>query len=257
MRPTLTLILAGLLLAATACGQGSATATLKLRNATGAPAGVGRLVASMIPGTMAPGDAVSLAPTRLELKLVAVYLAEDVDPQTQNNIGQTAMIYLNPECHGDINTCGPASTSGRPITSFFDFAQGSAAVNAALNAQANQIEPATYRYARMEFCKYGPGTEPNLVWQAPGMSAPATGLFNTCGVTSKPFATPLTLKDGDSVMVELSYDLSQAAMTGSASGDPAVLVDASGTPHYFMYCADEAGTRTCLQVPDFVPGLAR
>jgi hypothetical protein len=185
-----------------------------------------------------------------------VYLAEDVDPVTQNNVGQTAMIYLNPECHGDIEHCGPAATFAHQVTTFFDFAQGSAAVNAALNAQANSIPATTYRFARMEFCKYGPGADPNLVWQAPGMSAPATGFFNSCGVTSKPFAAPLVLKDGDSVRVELAYDLSQAAVTGAAQPQPDVLVDGLGASHPFMYCADEAGQRTCLQVPDFVPGVA-
>jgi hypothetical protein len=255
MRPIHTLTLATLLVIATACGQGKATASLELRNATASPAGAAGLTLSVAQGLMPPGDAISLAPSRLDLKLVAVYLAEDVDPVSQDNRGQTAMIYLNPECQGDIEHCGPASTFAHQITTFFDFAQGSAAVNAALNAQSNEIPAATYRFARMEFCKYGPGADPNLVWQAPGMSEPATGFFNSCGITSQPFAVPLVLKDGDTVRVELAYDLSQAAMTGAAQAQPGALVDGAGFTHDFMYCADELGQRTCLQVPEFVPGV--
>lgn len=256
MRTILTTGLTSLLLLATGCSQGRATASLAMRNATGSGT-ASRLAAAAGPSAPMAGDATFVAFSRLDLKLVAVYLAEDVDPQTQDNIGQTAMIYLNPECAGDISGCGPASTYAHQVTTFFDFAQPSAAVNAALNAQQNAIEPATYRYARMEFCKYGPGEEPNLRWQVPGMSAPATGLFNTCGVTSQPFATPLTLKDGDTVVVELAYDLSQAAMVGTAGGSPATLVDAAGVPHFFMTCVEEAGHRACLQVPEFVPAVAR
>jgi hypothetical protein len=253
-----TLVLAALLVAATACGRGSATASLQLRNATGGP-GLKRMtpLAQLAGNAAASGffDATWEAPSVLELKLVAVYLSEDVDPVTQDNVGQTAMIYLNPQCQGDISNCGPADTFAHQVTTFFDFAQGSDAVNAALNAQANAIAPATYRYARMEFCKYGPGADPNLIWQATGLSAPATGQFNACGITSQPFATPLTLKAGDSVRVELAYDLSQAAMTGTAPPDPSTLYDAGGVAHNFMYCADEGTQRTCLQVPDFVPGV--
>src|SRR3569833_3334828 len=58
----------------------------------------------------------------LKLKLIAAYLAEDVDPVTMNNVGATEMIWLNPQCQDDISgcnvsgfaepACGPRVTGG-------------------------------------------------------------------------------------------------------------------------------------------------
>src|SRR4029078_8080295 len=143
------------LLAPLAACMGSASAKLALDNQTaGAP----------------PQTASVLADgTSLRLKLIAAYLAEDVDPTTQNNIGQTAMIWLNPERNDDISGCnveGVTLPPGPRGTQCFDLARPSAEVNADLNAQDAPIEPATYRYARVEMCKsYGwqtPTTVPTL-----------------------------------------------------------------------------------------------
>ena len=85
-------LLAGLA-AASAC-TGSASARLALANQTAAPP-------SHASALLADGPS-------LRLKLIAAYLAEDVDPVTQNNIGKSAMIWLNPECGDDISDCNIA-----------------------------------------------------------------------------------------------------------------------------------------------------
>src|SRR4051794_31895323 len=73
---------------------GSASARLELANNTATP----------------PAHAAALLAdgTSLRLKLIAAYLAEDIDPLTQNNLGPSAMIWLNPECNGDISNCNVA-----------------------------------------------------------------------------------------------------------------------------------------------------
>ena len=240
-----------LLLVTTACG-GSATASLKMRNDT-AIARLGALQDAATSG--GAGDAAYVTPAVLGIKLVAVYIAEDVDPVTQNNRGNTAMIWLNDECANDIEHCGPASTMAHVITTFFDFAQGTAAVNAALNGQGRKVDPGTYRYARVEFCKYGPGDQPNVQWQAGTMSAARGLTWGTCAVTSQPFASPLQLQDGDSVEVTLAYDLAKVAMEGTppAGSGPGQLVDGAGATHWFSDCIDHDAVRTCIDWPVFAP----
>ncbi len=47
---------------------------------------------------------VNITPSVVEMKLIALYLAEDVDPTSQNNIGKTEMVWLNPDCTS-IDSC--------------------------------------------------------------------------------------------------------------------------------------------------------
>jgi len=249
----LALVVALLLaVAAAGCGKGKATASLRLQNDTALSA---RLAQPPQP-LAATGDARPVVPTLLGIKLVAVYLAEGVDPVTQDNLGTTSMIWLNPECAGDISRCGPDEASAHRVTSFFDFAQGTEAVNAALNAQGLGVEPATYRYARIEFCKFDPGATPNLAWQAGAMSAPATATFGGCAVTSAPFAEPLTLADGDAVQVTLAYDLAAAVMAGTAFGQDLDLRLPDGSTRWFLACADAGTERVCVDRPDFTPSAS-
>src|SRR6185436_15117013 len=110
--------------------MGGASARLELDNRTAAP----------------PAHAAALLAdgTSLRVKLIAAYLAEDVDPVTQNNVGRTSMIWLNPECEDDIGGCnvaGIAQPAGPRVTTYFDLARPTAEVNAELNSQDMPIEP--------------------------------------------------------------------------------------------------------------------
>ena len=62
--------------------------------------------------------------TSLRVKLIAAYLAEDVDPVTLNNVGDVEMIWVAPECGGDIENCnveGFDEPAGGPrVTTYFD-----------------------------------------------------------------------------------------------------------------------------------------
>lgn len=212
-------------------------------------------------GPSATGDVV------LKFKLIAAYLAEDVDPTTMDNAGTTEMIWLNPQCQNDISGCnvsGFAQPAGGPrVTDYFDLARPNAEVNAELNSQDATISPGSYRYARIEMCKaYAPDTQPTdptLIWQGPGMSAEAPFTSGDCGRTSAAFDPPLVLAAGDSVAVTLGYDLSTSIVAG-APGQGFTIEGAitDGAPHYFRACEDvDSEHRVCMDYPDFVPSATK
>jgi hypothetical protein len=255
MRSPSLLVLAALTLA---CGGGSATAKLELRNDTAAHRPALRSALETA------GEAVT--PSVLGMKLLAVYLAENVDPATQDNVGRTSMIWVNPQCAGDIGSCnvsGAPGSDAHRVTDFFDFALGTDAVNAALNSQGRPVDAGIYRFVRMEFCKLAPGAalgEPNVEWQAGALSARRRLSYPGCGVTSEAFAAPLELKDGDSVSVTVAYDLARTIASGTPSDGAHGMC--FGTPPdrvCYMDCADgpAAGTRTCVNPPVFTPSAAK
>jgi hypothetical protein len=83
---------------------------------------------------------------------------------------------------------------GPRVTKYFDLARPTAEVNAELNSQDATLEPATYRYARVELCKsYGGQTQadiPTRMWQGPGMDAEQPFVSGDCGRTSQPRSSP-------------------------------------------------------------------
>jgi hypothetical protein len=218
----------------------------------------------------APGgpDGVLADGTSLRLKLIAVYLAEDVDPVTQNNVGQTAMIWMNDECRGDISGCnvaGMALPPGPRVAQYFDLARPTEEINAELNSQGQPLSPATFRYARVELCKSLGGQAqadvPTLMWRGPGMTAEQPFTSGDCGRTSAPFDPPLVLADGDAAAVSLGYDLAAAVVAGApaAAGQGcgssiAGHDDPGGHPRCFRACVDlDPARRVCMDFPAFAP----
>jgi hypothetical protein len=232
-------IVCALALAASACGSsGGGTAVLKLSGHGGGATTAAASAAAADPSV----------PTVFGMKLVAAYLSEDVDPVTQNNRGQTPMIYLNPACGGDIEHCdlsAGTAPDGRPISrvvdAYFDLALPADQVNAALNAQARAVAKGTYRYLRVEWCKYNAGGANDVRWGTADVG-PIEFLNGGCVVTV-PITPPIAIGSGDAVTITLAYDLVGTVQTG---------VTASGTS-----CADAAGTRVCFTVPAFVPSASR
>lgn len=232
------------------CGSSTGKATLKFSNST-----TGALLHTQGASSIVRppvNAATASAATTFKMQLIAAYLTEDIDPTTQSNSGKTAMIYLNPDCSDDIMHCdisGGTAEDGAPmshvVTSFFDFGQSSATVNAALNAQAREIEEGTYKYVRLEFCKYNSGNSENIQWA--GGSASGTQSFkrNSCTVNSAVLSPAIEVNDGDSVTVTLAYDYSTAIKTGA---------DASGDD-----CANTAGASdyTCFTLPTFTPSASK
>jgi hypothetical protein len=158
------------------------------------------------------------------------------------------MIYLNPECQGDIEHCDVSpgtAPDGRPIAHLvqgsFDFALPADQVNAALNAQARPVQKGSYRYVRIEFCKLNSGRATNVTWGTADTGA-VEFVGGDCVVTAA-LSPPVSIGSGDEVTITLSYDLAGTVQTGdSASGQS---------------CAGSGATRACFTVPTFVPSATR
>jgi hypothetical protein len=185
------------------------------------------------------------AVTSFKMKLIAAYIAEDID-SNQNNVGQTSMFYLNSQCNEDIMHCdtdpnanGGLAEDGNPwtgfITEMFDFSNVST-VNTALNSQGRSVVPATYKYVRLEFCKYPPSeSAPNMSWTYDFDGSIFTLEKNqaTCTITT-PIPSGMTVNDGDTVIVNLGYDLASSIGGGNC---------------------DSGGN--CFDVPDFYPTVSK
>ncbi len=227
-----------------ACDSSSGgTAVLKFQgSASGAALGS---VSSVAGATLA---AASGTPTTFQMKLIAAYLAEDVDPGTQDNVGHTPMIYLNPECQGDIEHCdisAGTSPDGRPIAhivqNYFDFALPADQVNAALNAQARKVATGSYKYVRVEFCKYNSGQANNVKWGTAD-AGPIEFWAGGCVVTV-PISPPISIGSGEAVTITLNYDLAGTVQTGDSA--------------FGVSCAGSGSTRECFTVPTFVPSATK
>jgi len=258
--------LAAIALATVACG-GSTNAQLQFANQTGAAAALTSPRSTALASTPGTVTRALLADgTSLRIKMLSVSLAEDVDPVTQDNIGQVSNIWINPQCANDPDHCNVAGmdsgSAGPRVTEFFDFSQTTDAVNAQLNAQDAKVTPGTYRYARLTFCKAVGNqtlpTQPTLMWKAPGMPGESSFTSGDCGRTSLPFSPPLQLQAGDTVQVTLGYDLAQSVVVGApAPGNMRSIagrLDPDGQLHNFRDCFDlDASTRACMDFPDFSP----
>lgn len=222
------------ILVLSSCG-GTGTAVLRFAN-------------TAVDTQMGYGLRATQAPALFKMKLIAAYLSEDVNPVTLNNTGITSMFYLNPQCEDDIMHCdisAGTAEDGEPmskiITDFFDLARPSAEVNAALNAQGRSIPAGSYKYVRVEFCKYNSGSSENIQWSVTGDPIESFKRDN-CGVNSAEMNPPLTVAAGQTVTVTLSYDYSTAIVTGTGL---------SG----YDDCND-AGT-ACFILPSFTPSASQ
>ncbi len=168
-------------------------------------------------------------PTYLGIKFVAIYVAQDIDTVTQNNIGSTEMVYLNPECGNNIGNCD-IDPGQRAITieKFFDFSKPVDEVNAEIKSLAMPVKIGTYKYLRMEFCRRGSdltqdeiaAQKPNMEFKIDGMSESYKFKVNACSTTIK-LDPPLVLTTGQNVFLNLEYDISELVNTydGAQSGN--------------------------------------
>jgi hypothetical protein len=246
-RTVRTLSLASALILFAACGSGlvdtggEATVQLALEQTSEAP--VARTARSQRTHALA---VTSRPATQFSMKLIAAYIVENIDPVSQSNVGKTGIIYMNSECLDDIAHCdidAGTAEDGSPmdkiLTSFFDLSTTGAA-NTAINAQGRTVDAGTYRYARLEFCKYSTGTTDNIKWND-GVVGEQSFRRTLCAVNSAEMDPPLALADGTSVILTLSYDLSTAVQVGS---------DAVGDD-----CTGSGATTTCFTLPTFMPSV--
>lgn len=200
--------------------------------------------------------------TSLRLKMIAVYLAEDVDPVSFDNVGQTAMIWIHPQCDGDISGCNVSGmelpANGPRVTEYFDLARPTEEVNAELSSSPADVPAGSYRFVRVELCKGLGGQtvadEPTMMWKGAGMPAELPFVSGDCARTSLPFDPPLELAAGDSVAVELGYDLNRAIVVAPAIQAQQCTRSDDGEWRCFRACAEAgSGMRACMDFPDFAP----
>jgi hypothetical protein len=235
------LLAMGMAFGSLAC-NGSAKAKLELHNATAT-------TASGLTGSSAGGlklETVTVTPqstTYFAMKLSNVSLVPDVDPVTQNNIGEVTELWVAPSC---------TSADDCP---FFDFARPSFEVNAELNSQARDVTPGSYRYVRVTFCKDGDKpTKPNIEWSGGDVTGKQGILEEFCAVTSSEYDPPIVLQAGDTVSVALGYDLAGATQVmETGPGDGSHGTGYSGGLYFDQCLVDSPTTQTCFTIPKFTP----
>jgi hypothetical protein len=238
-----------LLLGALAAGCGNASVTVAFDHVQGA-------LAERSATAPAPG----VTPAVFGLKIVAIYLAEDVDSVTMDNVGDVQRIWTNPVCDPDGTRCSIAPWSGpNQVKDYFDLALPSDVVNARLSSQGATVQPGSYRYLRFDMAGVLPPGEdnavPNLRFGASAASASEVRFRgNNYTILLDP---PLALGSGDSVTVTLAYDVTDSyyADPGLSTGRPPAGYDISE-----WYCAgvehDPAGP-PCLAFKGFVPSVGK
>lgn len=216
-------------------------------------------MAERLTAATAPGPGPGTTPTVFGVKIVAMYLAEDVDPVSMDNVGNVQRIWTNPACDSDGRRCSIAPSSGPyQVKDYFDLALPSAVVNANLSSQGATVDPGNYRYLRFDMAGVlppGENSAPNLRFGASAADASEVRFrSNNYTILIDP---PLELAAGDSVTVTLAYDVTDAYYTdpGLTAGDPPVGYDVAS-----WYCAggahDPAGP-PCLAFRGFEPSVGK
>ena len=154
-------------------------------------------------------------PTAYGLKMLKVYVSPDQQGATSAPAG---LIWKNAACSVSSSS---STIDGKEftydyaadgctddiVTTYFDLARATDAVNAELTSTKYKILPGTYNYVQIEFCVGGAKSK-NVQFQADGMASVYQITRNTCGVSSAKADPPIVVAEGESVTVSLSYDLS-------------------------------------------------
>jgi hypothetical protein len=148
-----------------------------------------------------------VTPAEFEMKILAAYVVENVDPENQDNVGEISRVWVNPDCPEE-GTCLPADVEYMSLNDPTSF-------NAILNSQARSIVPGTYRYVRIEFCQGSPGVD-NVRAEYGGVTISKP--YGGCGVTSAALSQPLVLNDGETFTINVAYDLSDGEVYQSSGG---------------------------------------
>src|SRR5262249_39903003 len=128
------------------------------------------------------------------------------------------------------------------VTKYFDFARPSAEVNAELNSQPNKVYPHTYKFVSISWCE-GAATN-NVQFQAEGMSEPYATSTGGCGSTSAEAVPPISIGEGESVTISLSYSID-----GIVSG--------SGGGNICWTDPDDSTVSRCLTMPVMTPSASK
>lgn len=197
-------------------------------------------------------------PLIYQMKFVAIYLVEAIDPVTYDNVGDMTRIWASRKCDDDLRQCGVSETSAPYIVDYFNFAVGTAAVNQEFASfkRTNQnatINPGTYNYIRMDFSgrviEGVNDTAPNLMF----------GTMEGHEVRAQQYAftvelpEPLVLGEGETFTVNLAYDLENRFYeSGNSSSRPAEVPESS------TWTCDGVGAGVpCIVEAEFSPTVTK
>lgn len=184
----------------------SKTGTVKLQLASVTASSLSAETPISVLGTC-PSGFTCISPTSFKMKILAAYVVEDIDPTTSNNVGQVGMVWLNPKC-STINDCKPSMVDYSDLTD-------PTAFNTELNSQAIGVKTGSYKYVRLEFCQ-GSADASNV--KVTNGSTTKEFTYGGCGVTSTALATPITVSEGQSLTIAVSYDLKDGEVYWAAGG---------------------------------------
>lgn len=193
-----------------------ANATVALSNDTSALTGLTAPTGSN--GTVVEHGETYLAypATTYSTKFVQIYLVEDLAADGESNEGNSANIWINPDCEtlteedGSIRIAN-GSCDTTKIDDYFALARTSDKVNADLNSQKIPITPGTFRYVRVQLCD-NTIDDDNIQFASSegGLATVTTARTGNCIMPPVEIDPPLEVAADETVEVSLSYDLSQA-----------------------------------------------
>jgi len=154
-------------------------------------------------------------PTVYGMKILQVYVSPDEQGATSAPAG---LIWKNSACSitsststiGDKDFAYDSVADGCTddiVSTYFDLARTTDAVNAELTSTKYNILPGTYSYVQFGFCVGGPKSK-NMQFQAEGMTSTYEITRGTCGISSAKADPAIVVAEGESVTVSLNYDLS-------------------------------------------------
>lgn len=201
--------------------------------------------------------------TTYGIKLVQIYLNEDVAADGWTNSGTNAYIWINPICgtttsdSGAITMANNGTCDTSKITSYFELARSSEAVNADLNSQQIPIPAQTYRYIRVQLCDNSI-TDDNvqIASTTGGLASANTVRSSACVLTPVKIDPPLTVAKDESVKISLTYDLSKALVDYNYNTTTGTYNSDSNSNESCAVADDGQGVR-CVSDITYTPSVSK
>jgi hypothetical protein len=195
-------------------------------------------------------------PDVYQLKLVAIYLVENIDSNS-NNVGALTRIWTSRKCDADLTLCGIGPSAGAYIVDYFDFAAGTTAVNQTLasyrrDTAESTVNAGTYRYIRIDFTGATGSQDPGVANLKFGMTGDEHEVRAQIYGSNTALPTPLVLGEGENFTVELAYDLANRYYDSADSTVP----QGSATSNTWT-CDGSGGAVPCIIEAQFTPTVTK
>jgi len=213
-------------------------------------------------------------PAELRMKLLAVYLANDVEPELlrpmygsqvasqdlDGNLTQAMnerRIYTNAECDPDgdgfIDDCDITGGWKFPnqVRGWLDLVDNTAAIARLLYPFRHFVAPGAYRHVVVQTCLQNLDNGTYFAFRGGTMEQEAYFSVPACFHLTSPLPEPVTIRDGDEVTVTLAYKLDGVLQT-VPKGDVSLL-----TGEWTCAVSDADVNAVCVRIPAFTPTARR